>query len=72
MLWGGATESNQLEVAITEGRNRIVRRLFEHLGYSVISLKRLSIGPFNLANLKVGELKRFPKSDSKRLYKIII
>ncbi len=55
-------ESNQLEVVITEGRNRIVRRLFEHLGYSVISLKRLSIGPFNLANLKVGELKKISKN----------
>ena len=48
----------QLNVVITEGRNRIIRRLFDHLGYNVISLKRLALGPFQLSNLKIGELKK--------------
>ena len=48
----------QLNVVITEGRNRIIRRLFDHLGYKVISLKSLALGPFQLSNLKIGELKK--------------
>ncbi len=43
-----------VDVSITEGRNRIVRRAFEHLGHTVKKLKRLSIGPVELGSLKEG------------------
>ncbi|HEU4717759.1 MAG TPA: pseudouridine synthase [Bacteroidia bacterium] len=49
--------SNKKEVgiAIHSGRNRIVRRLFEHLGYSVISLDRVVYAGLNKKNLQRGK-----------------
>ena len=43
-------------ITIGEGRNRIIRRLFEHLGFPVEVLIRLKHGPFQLAKLPVGQL----------------
>jgi len=44
-----------LNMTITEGKNRQIRRLCEELGYEVRSLCRLSIGPIRLGNLAEGE-----------------
>jgi 23S rRNA pseudouridine2605 synthase len=43
-----------LEMGLREGRNREIRRVVEHLGYSVTRLIRLSYGPFQLGNLERG------------------
>ena len=51
--------SNSLvEVSLTEGKNRIVRRMFAELGHQVMMLKRIMHGPFTLGDLKSGELRR--------------
>lgn len=49
--------STWVEVRIKEGRNRIVRRLFEKLGHSVMKLKRTVYGPFKLGRLQVGQVR---------------
>ena len=46
-----------VEVVIHEGRNKIVRRLFEHVGHPVKRLSRTRIGPVRLGQLKSGELR---------------
>lgn len=43
-----------VEIAIREGRNRQVRRMFEAIGHTVLSLKRISFGPLHLGDLAVG------------------
>lgn len=48
-----------LIVTISEGRNRIVRRALEFLGYRVKELKRTAIGGVGLGRLKVGEIREF-------------
>ena len=58
-------DDKQLIVSISEGRNRIVRRTFELLGYSVLKLKRISIGSLELNDLKSGETKAFTRSELK-------
>ncbi len=49
-----------LLVAIKEGKNREVRKVFEHLGLKVNRLIRISYGPFQLGDLKAGEVKEVP------------
>lgn len=43
-----------LRVALTEGKNREVRRLLNHLGLDVTRLIRISFGPFQLGKLEPG------------------
>jgi 23S rRNA pseudouridine2605 synthase len=50
-----------LRVAISEGKNRELKRVFEHLGLTVTRLIRLSYGPFQLGNLGRGEVAEVPK-----------
>ncbi|HEX9631205.1 MAG TPA: hypothetical protein VGA02_01980, partial [Gemmatimonadales bacterium] len=48
---GGSTD---IQLVLTEGRNRIVRRLCEALGLKVERLTRLSHGPVRLGRLAPG------------------
>ena len=43
-----------LSVALTQGKNREVRKVMDHLGYSVNRLIRTSYGPFQLGTLARG------------------
>jgi 23S rRNA pseudouridine2605 synthase len=47
-------ENAWLTVSINEGRNREIRRLFEHLGWPVNRLIRTGYGPFQLGSLRRG------------------
>lgn len=44
-----------VEITITEGRNRQVRRMFEHFGFKVNKLSRITFGPLTLKGLGAGE-----------------
>ena len=50
-------ERTIIELVIHEGRNRIVRRLLEHVGHPVTQLTRTQIGPVTLGKLGVGEMR---------------
>lgn len=43
---------NMLNITVTEGRNRMVRRMLERVGYDVVKLVRTQMGPFNLEQLE--------------------
>ena len=57
-----------LKLSIKEGKNREIRKIMEHFGYTVNRLIRISYGPFNLGNLKAGDLKEI---DQRNLNKIL-
>jgi len=50
-------ERSIIELVIHEGRNRIVRRLLDHVGHPVRRLTRTAIGPVQLQGLGTGELR---------------
>jgi 23S rRNA pseudouridine2605 synthase len=57
-----------LEVELREGRNRIVRRLFEAAGHPVLRLVRTSIGPLRLGEMKPGRTRRLGTAEVRALY----
>ncbi len=52
-----ALDRTIVELVIHEGRNRIVRRLLQHVGHPVTRLTRTQIGPVALGKLPVGEMR---------------
>lgn len=58
----------QLEVVMTEGRKREVRRMLEALGYPVLALVRVSIGPVTDARLEPGSWRKLSIDEVKALY----
>jgi len=51
------TSRKRWQVSMSEGRNRQIRRTFEALGYTVISLHRTHFGPYSLDDIKPGAFK---------------
>ncbi len=52
-----------VELVIHEGRNRIVRRLLDHVGHPVRRLSRTQFGPVRLQGLKVGETRELDERE---------
>lgn len=51
----GKIEKSKIGIEIHSGRNRIVRRLFEHFGYQVVKLDRVMYGGLTKKNLLRGK-----------------
>jgi 23S rRNA pseudouridine2605 synthase len=50
-----SARSTFLEITITEGRNRQVRRMIEAVGSAVLKLVRTAIGPVQIGDLQIGK-----------------
>ena len=46
-----------LEITLSEGKNREIRRMLAHLGYEVMRLMRIQFDKFTLGDLKPGEIR---------------
>jgi 23S rRNA pseudouridine2605 synthase len=60
-----------LDVTLTEGRNRIVRRWCEAMGLRVDRLARLSYGPVRLGDLAPGRYRPLAPREEAALYKAV-
>jgi 23S rRNA pseudouridine2605 synthase len=62
------TEQNSwIEITITEGRNRQVRRMLEAIGHPVVRLRRVGIDGLLLGDLKPGEYRPIGPDELERI-----
>ncbi len=57
-----------IEIVMTEGRNREVRRMCEAIGLPVLRLVRTAIGPLKDRSLSAGESRKLSVSEVRSLY----
>lgn len=61
----GCTE---VEIVLSEGKNREIRRILARAGHKVVVLRRIAIGPLRLALLPVGASRQLTSKEVKALY----
>ena len=52
-----------LEITLSEGKNREIRRMLAHLGYEVMRLMRIQFDKYTLGDLKPGKIKIIQNSE---------
>lgn len=57
-----------IEVVIHEGRNRIIRRMFDAVGHPVTRLVRTKVGPIRLGELRPGAFRTLSQAEAGSLY----
>ena len=50
-----------VEIELHSGKNRIVRRMFESVGFPVVALVRRQFGPLHLGHLNLGHIRQLSK-----------
>jgi len=65
------TGNKKFKIVLTQGLNRQIRRMCEHLGYEVVRLKRVRILNIELGDLKEGEYRDVTDNEKKTLFAII-
>lgn len=60
-------KNNWYRIIITEGRNRIIRKIGEKIEHHVLKLKRIRIGNIKLGNLQPGQYRFLDESEIRPL-----
>ncbi len=60
-------QSTLLEIVLSEGRNREIRRLLARAGHKVLRLKRVALGPLRLAELPPGAVRPLTREEVRQL-----
>jgi len=68
----GAGRNKWIEMIISEGKNREVRIVLEHLGLEVSRLMRTTYGPFELGDLPRGTAAEIPQSQVEKFRKDLL
>lgn len=55
--------STRLKIAVGEGKNRMVRRMFDSVGHPVMRLKRIQHGPLSLGGIQGGEIRKLSQKE---------
>lgn len=63
--------SSWLLITITEGRNRVVRRMIDHIGHRTLKLKRVGFGGVTLRGLDVGEQRELTSGELDHLRRLV-
>ena len=59
--------STEMEMVLSEGRNREIRRVLARIGHKVLKLKRIALGPLRLGKLQPGDYRELTSSEVRRL-----
>ena len=59
-----------VEVTVTEGRYRLIRRMFAQLGHPVSKLRRESFGTISLRNMERGQIRALTQAEITRLQEL--
>lgn len=68
-LLGSNPKNARVRIELTEGRKREVRRMFEIIGYSLLSLKRVNYAGIAIGTLKKGQWRYLTKPEVVHLKK---
>jgi len=60
-------ESTWLQITLSEGKNREIRRMLARLNHKVLRLRRVAIGPVRLDRLPPGKSRRLKPEEEERL-----
>ncbi|MFM7517175.1 MAG: pseudouridine synthase [Pirellula sp.] len=63
--------STELEITLSEGKNREIRRVLARLGHKVVSLKRIAIGTLRLGDLPEGAYRPLSNQEVQGLYQAV-
>lgn len=58
---------DKLEIIISEGKNRQVRRMCEAVGINLLNLKRVKIGNIELGNIQTGKYRYLTEDEKKNM-----
>jgi pseudouridine synthase len=64
-------KNSWIQVVVTEGRNRLVKRMFSAIGHSVLKLKRVQYGPIQLGDLPFGQFRYLTAEELAKLKKLV-
>jgi len=70
-VMGSRGKSTILEVTLSEGRNREIRRLFSRVGHKVMKLERVAFGPLRLRGVAIGKFRQLSREEMKLLREYI-
>ena len=58
-----APHESVMQISISEGKNRQVRKMYEAIGYRVLALERIAIGEIKLGRTKSGTYRKLTKEE---------
>ena len=61
--YNNKTKQSKVEITISEGLNRQVRKMFEAINKDVVFLKRISVGNLHLGGISRGEYRRLSEAE---------
>ena len=64
-------EGTVVQIVIHEGRNRIIRRIFEAVGYPVLRLRRTRIGPLQLGPIPRGAWRDLTPGELSQIMEVV-
>lgn len=68
---GADSKNARIRIELTEGRKREIRRMFEAIGYSLFSLKRINYAGIAIGTLKKGQWRYLTPSEITHLKKLV-